>query len=323
MHGASPASSSASLFAAQARLFATRGTMPHPSIGGPGASPLRAGVGGLDAILRQVQSLARELGETGQASFAARAGSQRELDSAAAGVDAAVRHIEDGGDDWPGYQVIGVSPDVSAYHLHRVDLKPGEALTPAIEVQASAQLGGLFLSMGAEAINLGAGTLFTVSVAGNKGATEFTFTSGTSLTSIAQAINAFADATGARAVLSGTGIRVESAGLGSSEYVSVEIVNSGELEEKNSGVYRMEAKNGLQADPTSLLAWKAGLSVADRGQDITATVNGVKAHGRGEFLRFDLPEAAGWLRLTTGTATGLANAQTLGTFRPFRILGRP
>lgn len=312
-----------SSLSAQARLFAAQGITPRPSAGNVGVSPLRAGVGGLDAILRQVQSLARELGETGQASFAARAGSQRELDSAAAGVDAAVRHIEDGGDDWPGYQVIGVSPDVSAYHLHRVDLKPGEALTPAIEVQASAQLGGLFFSAAGATIDLNPNSSVSIQITGPRGDRELTFSSGTTLATIAAAISATASETGVRGVASGTGIRLESEGYGSDQFVSVKVISGGGLTGSNVGLYDLTSDNFLQADPKSHSGWGTGLGVSDRGQDVSATVNGVKAHGRGEFLRFDLPEAAGWLRLTTGTATSLANAQTLGTFRPFRILGRP
>ncbi|MFM9996829.1 MAG: flagellin hook IN motif-containing protein [Phycisphaerales bacterium] len=297
--------------------------MPPPSVGGPGASPLRAGVGGLDAILRQVQSLARELGETGQASFAARAGSQRELDSAAAGVDAAVRHIEDGGDDWPGYQVIGVSPDISAYHLHRVDLKPGEALTPAIEVQASAQLGGLYFSAAIPSVNLNPMSSMTLRITGGRGSAELTFSSGTTLAAIAAALNTMTGQTGVSGVASGTGIRFETDGYGSDQFVSVNVVSGGGLTGSNVGLYELTSDNFVRADPKSHSGWSTGLGVSDRGQDVSATVNGVKAHGRGEFLRFDLPEAAGWLRLTTGRATSLANAQTLGTFRPFRILGRP
>ena len=115
------------------------------------------------------------------------------------------------------FQVSGVAAGVSDYRVNAA--KYGEAAMGVnVLVTQSAQQGGLYLSYGATALDLGgANSQFVIEIGGSLGTRQLTFSSGTSLDSIADAINTFTNVTGVEAQVSGTGLKLESSDFGSSE----------------------------------------------------------------------------------------------------------
>jgi len=228
------------------------------------------------------------------------------------------------------YTVGNVSGQVEDYRFN-ANLEPGTARDVEVDVRASAQLAGLYLSFGASTINLGGpgatdggATSFILNIRGGAGAQELSFSSGATIQDIVSVINSFAPSTGVTASISGTtGITLSSSGYGTDEFVSVQIVEDGAIGKANGiGMYRLQADDANRADATSRVTFaEAANAVVDRGQDVEAWVNGVRARSNGTELKVRIdPDLAVYLRLGTGAiGEGEANAQTLGTFRAFTI----
>jgi len=185
---------------------------------------------------------------------------------------------------------------------------------------ASAQLGGFLLSMGNANIDLGGATSqFTLEIAGNLGSRELTFSSGTSVADMITTINTFTDVTGVEATASGaSGIRVESTEYGSNEFVSVKIINDGGIVGAN-GIYELSAGDTDVADTGTAVAFTAtgatnGLT--DFGQDVEATINGIKAVTNGTTARINTDFLDVEIDLAYDTSTASA-ASSLVT-RPMR-----
>jgi len=174
----------------------------------------------------------------------------------------------------------------------------GASMAIDVQVTASAQQAGVFLSAGGTSLNLNTGSMLVVELAGSLGSRELSFASGTTLTSIKDAINTFKDVTGVEAAVSGNGIRLVSTGYGSSEAVSVRVINDGGINSTSNGdsasavrgVYRLvsnnfDAASTVASDRTTFSG--ATNAVRDSGQDIGATVNGILATGNGRDLRIN------------------------------------
>ena len=228
------------------------------------------------------------------------------------------------------YTVSNVSGQVEDYRFN-ANLEPGTVRDVEVDVRASAQLAGLYLSFGASTINLGGAgatdggaTSFILNIRGGAGAKELSFSSGATIQDMVTAINSFTQSTGVSASISGTtGLTLSSSGYGSSEFVSVEVFEDGDIGKANGiGMYRLQADDANRADATSRVTFAEGANaVEDRGQDVEAWVNGVQARSNGTELKVRIdPDLAVYLRLGIGAiGEGEANAQNLGTFRAFTI----
>ncbi|MCC6677055.1 MAG: flagellin [Phycisphaerales bacterium] len=194
----------------------------------------------------------------------------------------------------------------------------GSSLDVDVLVTASAQQGGLYLSAGGTAIDLGTGSSFVIEIAGALGSRELTFGSGTALSDIADAINTFTDVTGVQATASGTGLKLSSEKFGESEFVSVKVVDEGGLDSGQRGIYELGAADFGTASTTRTSTFAAATNViTDRGQDIVATINGVTATGDGRTARINTDMLDVEVSLDTSTS------QTLGAVgsRAFTITG--
>ncbi len=184
----------------------------------------------------------------------------------------------------------------------------GNSLNVNVAVTRSAQQAGLLLSLGNANIDLSsANAQFVLEIAGSKGSREFSFSSGTSITAMRDAINQFSDVTGIVATTSGTGIKLVSEGYGDSEFVSVKSSNSGGIVAGSSGIYALSATN-FNVRAAQLAEFSAASNpVRDSGQDIRGTINGVVATGEGNRLSL----ATDFLDVSV--SLGTTAARTLGT----------
>lgn len=101
-----------------------------------------------------------------------------------------------------------------------------------------------------------------VKVAGKDGAEVFTFQAGASIDDVTNAINLVTDATGVKASATNGVVTLESDAYGSDAFVDVEVISEGA-----SGTFEANLSGNR-----------------DAGADIVATVNGVKANGKGNTL---------------------------------------
>jgi hypothetical protein len=222
-----------------------------------------------------------------------------------------------------GLHLTNLAPDVLDAHALYALLLPGHSLDVHLNILASAQIGGLFLSFGGPTLFPVTPGPFSIEVGGRAGVSTLTVTSGATLSQIGAALNALGPSAGFAAALSGTGIRLVSPDVGSHAFVSVRLIQTAHLPAYYSGIYRFESSDTNRADRASVVRFFSSESTSlqvDHGQNVVARVNGRPAFGWGATvvrLGWDLGAA---IRLTTGPASGSANAQTLGAFRAFTIV---
>ncbi len=217
-----------------------------------------------------------------------------------------------------------VNTDVASFKVNGAKLAFGGSLNVDVVVTGSAQVGGFFLSFGASAIDLSSSTAkFTIELAGAKGSRELSFASGTTLASIAAAVNSFTAVTGVQARVSGTtGIRLYSDAYGSDQFVSVKVNNAGGLDAGQRGVYNLNSGDADAVNTTRLSTFaNASNAVKDVGTDVKATVNGITATTKGTKIRINTDFLDTEIDLNYNrTATG-GSAAKLGSLTAFQITG--
>lgn len=163
----------------------------------------------------------------------------------------------------------------------------GAAMTVAVSVTTSAQTGKAYLS-GAVS-----GGSLSLKVGSNRGNTELTFASGTSVANVATSINAVKEVTGVSATVSANIIKLNTVDFGSDAYLSVEQLSSGTNKTKIIG---SDATTGLYA-AGALTEFK------DSGVDAVATVNGTQAVASGKKLSIKTAMLDVEMTLTDNRAT--------------------
>ncbi|MBB6430484.1 flagellin N-terminal helical domain-containing protein [Algisphaera agarilytica] len=211
------------------------------------------------------------------------------------------------------FNVESQAATVNDIQINAAKLAKGDTRDVKVLVTQSAQNAGFFLST-AGALDLSAAdAAFTFDLAGAGGSRQFSFASGTSVADIASTINTFTDITGVSATASGTGVKINSTGLGSSEFVSVDIKDDAG---QAGGVYVLSADSSLAASTAGATAYSAASNpLRDEGQDLGATINGVAATTNGGTAKLSTDFLDVEIDLTT------AGAQALGSITAATITG--
>jgi len=207
------------------------------------------------------------------------------------------------------YQVSSVDSGVQGYSVNAAKLSGGDSLDVEVLVTQSAQQGQLYLSFAAGNLNLGgSGEQFTIEVSGALGSRELQFSSGTSVADIAAAINTYSDVTGVTASASSTGLSILSNEFGSSQFVSVKVVDDAGATGSGIGVYNFEADDATTINTTAASTFaNANNGVRDAGQNIGGTINGLVATSNGKTLRVNSDFLDVELTVDTDTAQSLAS----------------
>ncbi len=218
------------------------------------------------------------------------------------------------------FKVEGVAGGVSDFRVNAAKFS-GSSLAVDVQVTGSAQQAGVFLSAGGSSLNINTGSSFVVEVSGSKGSRELSFASGTTLAKVADAINTFSDVTGVKATVSGTGIRMTSNDFGSSEFVSVKVINSAGINDTGNGdggtpargIYSLTSDNFATASTSGATTFaNAGNGVTDKGQDIKATINGIQAVSNGKTARINTDFLDVEVTLNTSASQTLGNVGSGG-----------
>ncbi len=212
------------------------------------------------------------------------------------------------------FKVNGIATGVTDYRINGAKFD-GASLGVDVNVTTSAQQGGLFLSFGATSVDLATGSSLILEIAGSKGSRELSFSSGTTLAKMRDAINTFSDVTGVEAVVSGNGIKLRSADFGSTEFVSLKVVDDGGVATASSGIYTLQTNNFGAALTSSQVEFNASTAtngIRDSGRDLVATINGVQATARGKTARINTDFLDVEVTLSTTQSQTLGNVGSAG-----------
>lgn len=288
------------------------------------ANIAEGGLQEIQGLLTEVQALVTQAANNGGVSGAEKQANQLQIDSILQTIDrvaaaTAFQGIKllNGNFD---YTVDAVDSQIAAFSVNGAKLTFEGTRDVVVQVTQSAQVGSLFLSLGAANLDLAGGATdptqrFVIEIGGVEGSRELSFSSGTSLADIAETINTFTDVTGVSASVSGTGVRLDSVSFGANEFVGVRVIDDAGA--VGDGIYRLLVGDNGTADvgggATTYVA--AANRVLDSGQDLGATINGINATTLGKVARINTDFLDVELELTTGAA------QTLGNIDAFTITG--
>ncbi len=272
----------------------------------------------ISSLLTELQGLLTSSSNTAGLSESERKANQLQIDSILQTIDRVA-----GATNFQGskllngnmdYQVTGVASSVTDFQVRGAKFSGASQGVDAIITQ-SAQQAGFLMSFGATSIDLASGGKFVIEIGGSQGKRELQFTSGQTLSAIANAINNVNSVTGVKAVYtaSSTSIRLVSNDYGSSEFVSVKVTDAGGIAAGN-GIYAMSASNFNVADTGNVTAFSAANNVIrDMGQDIGGSINGMLAVGRGKELSInsDFLDVAFTLNATAAQGLGSVSAFTI------------
>lgn len=226
------------------------------------------------------------------------------------------------------YRAQNVVSDVTDFKVNGAKFET-DSLDVNVLVTQSAQQAGLFLqtvSAAGQTMNLGGdGGEFRIEVAGRLGSREFSFNSGTTNAQIVAVINSFSEVTGVTASTSTTdpGVKLASTEFGSSQFVSVKVLDDAGITGTGVGIYDLEADDFGTVESSVRSTFAAATNeVRDTGQNIAATINGVKAVANGKDLRIntDFLDVDLTLSTTASQTLGAVDGGTPGT-AAFQISG--
>ncbi|MBL8875784.1 MAG: flagellin [Phycisphaerae bacterium] len=205
------------------------------------------------------------------------------------------------------FRTSNVASGVADYRINAAKYTGGSLHTDIL-VTGSAQQAGFYLSFGAASIDTGVNSQFTIEIGGVFGTRQLTFSSSTTLTNIAAAINSFASVTGTQAKASATGIKLFSSEFGSQQYTSIKVVRAaGIASGGQEGIYDLNTSNTNSAAASVRTTFANAVNtITDKGQDLQATINGIIATANGKSIRINTD----FLDVETTLTT--TQAQTLG-----------
>ncbi|MFN9971873.1 MAG: hypothetical protein ACK58T_18490, partial [Phycisphaerae bacterium] len=213
------------------------------------------------------------------------------------------------------FKTSNVNAGISDYKVNAAKYTGG-SLNVDVLVTGSAQQGGMFLSFGASTIDTNTNSQFTIEIGGSVGNRQFTFSSSTSLTNIAGAINTFTSVTGVQATVSGTGIKLASTKFGRSQYASIRVINDGGIASGGQqGLYTLQPTNANAANTLSKVQYSTlGNAKIAFGKDVQATVNGILTTSEGKTARINTTSST--LRSRWATAPHRRSARSARTPSP-------
>ena len=285
------------------------------------ANIAEGGLTEVQARLTDLQSLVGEAANNAGLSAAEKEANQQQIDSILQTIDRIASttsfsgtKLLNGGYD---FTTTGVHANVSDYTINAAKINFGSTVKVQTVVTTSAQHAGLFLSFNG-ALDLTAGSSFVFEIGGAKGSRQFSFASGTKLSAITAAINAYKTVTGVSAINSAvalSSIVLKSTDYGSDQFVSFKLVNRGG-QAGGAGIYGLSTTNEARAAVgTGATAWASVGTSRDTGQDVGAVINGATARGKGRTASISTDALDISLDLTT---TG---AQTIGSITALTISG--
>ncbi|MEM7681649.1 MAG: flagellin [Planctomycetota bacterium] len=211
------------------------------------------------------------------------------------------------------FTVSAQTSQVTDFQVNAAKIGDSNTTVQALVTQ-SAQQAGLFLSLGGTTLDLSTtNNTFAFEVAGALGSRSFSFSSGATIASIRDSLNAFTDVTGVSSIVSGNVIRVNSTEYGSDQFVSIDIISDGD-QAGSVGVYN-SGNPGAGATTGNTAFADVNSPIRDLGQDVGGTVNGVAFSGNGRDI------AVTTENLDLEVTLSVSGVQAVGTIDLFTLTG--
>jgi len=161
------------------------------------------------------------------------------------------------------YTTSSVGSAVTNLQVNSALIPDGGNVAVAVQVISSAKTAALTYQGGAIS-----GNTVTLQVAGNLGSTQLSFASGTTVSSIATAINGVKNSTGLSAQVSGTALRVNSTQFGSAQFASIQVI-AGKLAANFSGTKTAGADAGVTINGATAEANGLAISYRNASLDVS------------------------------------------------------
>jgi len=290
-------------------------------------------------LLNSIRGLVVEAANTGAFSDEEIDANQQQIDSAIETITRISNTASFGGlklvDGSLDYTLSGVATSaISKADVTAASFIGSPNLQVDVEVLASAQTGGLYIRGDYPASPADNGTLqssMTLRLTGPKGVRELEFTSGTLLSDVADGVNTLTSLTGVEAALlnptdMSSGLVFSTAGYGTGEFVSVERVDKPKDPAEDS-FQTFKLNDGVPVPSFPPFPWASFIAggelvtaQTDKGQDVSALVNGAKATGDGLKVNVSSPVLKASVQLTADKATEPSTASFDST-TSFHITG--
>jgi flagellin len=237
----------------------------NASLAGNVIGTAEGGLNEVSSLLTQLQGLVGQAANSGGLSSDQVAADQLQVDSILSTINRIAqsttfegRQLLDGN---LAYTTSSVASAVTNLQVNAALVPDGSTLAVAVQVVSSAKTGAITYTGG----NVSGNTV-TLQVAGNLGSTQLSFASGTTVSSIATAINGVKNTTGLSASVTGGTLDVNSGQYGSAQFASVQVI-SGTLK---SGSLSSTKAYGTDAAVTvnGASAQVAGLDVSYRNSEL-------------------------------------------------------
>jgi flagellin len=246
-------------------------------------------LGEVSDLLTSLQGLVSQTANTGGLSTAEISANQSQIDS----ILGTINRIA-GSTSFQGTQLLNGSLDyttsgVTSTSLTNVQVDSanvafGAKVTVNVQVVSSATTATLAYTGGAVSGASGV----TIQLAGVNGTQQLSFTSGTTVSSIAASINAVKSSTGVSASVSGSDLGISSTEFGSNQYVSIKAT---------TGTFTISGGSSGRATGTDAKVDINGAQASANGTTISYNANGLAA-------QFDLAKAFNKAGSTSFTVTG-------------------
>jgi flagellin len=241
----------------------------NASLAGNVIGTAEGGLNEVSSLLTQLQGLIGQAANTGALSSDEVAANQLQVDSILSTINRISQSTSFEGSQLLNgslaYTTSGVASAVTNLQVNSALVPDGGTVAVAVQVVSSARTAALTYQGGAIS-----GNTVTLQIAGNLGSTQLSFASGTSVSSIATAINGVKTSTGLSAQTSGGALRVNSTQYGSAQFASIQVI-AGKLAQnfsstKSTGTDAGVTINGAAADAN-------GLAVSYRNASLDVSLN--------------------------------------------------
>jgi flagellin len=241
----------------------------NASLAGNVIGTAEGGLNEVSSLLTQLQGLVGQAANSGGLSSDQIAANQLQVDSILSTINRISQSTTFEGRQLLNgnlaYTTSSIGSAVTNLSVNSALVPDGGKVAVAVQIVSSAKTAALTYQGG----NVSGNTV-TLQVAGNLGSTQLSFASGTTVSSIATAINGVKNSTGLSAQVSGAALRVNSTSYGSAQFASVQVI-AGTLKQnfsntKATGTDAAVTINGAQANVQ-------GLNVSYRNANLDVSLN--------------------------------------------------
>jgi len=239
----------------------------NASLAGNVIGTAEGGLNEVSSLLIQLQGLIGQAANSGALSSDEVAANQLQVDSILSTINRISQSTSFEGSQLLNgnlaYTTSSVGSAVTNLQVNSALVPDGGNVAVAVQVISSAKTAKLTYQGGSIS-----GNTVTLQIAGNLGSTQLSFASGTTVSSIATAVNGVRNSTGLSAQVSGAALRVNSTQYGSAQFASIQVI-AGKLKSSFSGTKTSGADAGVTINGATAEANGLAISYRNASLDVS------------------------------------------------------